>query len=149
FVLGVDMIRRLVGKDAAADAARRIAFANLAVTDYVPVPGSDVTMYLSLCRFNDSSLVRGLLDLAAKTAAAVAGPAGGAMVKTATDFTGTLMNIFLADGVETRFGRLDGRALDRSGYRLLLASGDPALDPKDLHIQDGQLLRRSGGREAS
>jgi hypothetical protein len=148
FIAGVDMIRGLVGAKAPPDAAKRIAFANLPVATNVPTPGGDVTMYLSLCRFNDSSLVRGLLDLAAKTATAVAGPAAGPLVKTATDFAGGLMNIFSADGVETRFGRLDGKAIVTSGYRLLAGSADPSLDPEDLRIQDGQLLRRTAGRDA-
>jgi hypothetical protein len=149
FIAGVEMIRNLVGANAPADVAKRIALANLAVANNVPVPGGDVTMYLSFCRFKDSSLVRGLLELAAKTATAVAGTVAGPMVKTATDFAGGLMNVFSADGVETRFGRLDGQAVGRSGYRLLAGSADASLEPKDLRIQDGQLLRRTDGKNTS
>jgi hypothetical protein len=147
FIAGVDMIRGLVGPNAPPDAAKRIAFANLAVAENVPMPGSDVTMYLSLCRFKDSGLVRGLLDLAAKTATAVGGPVAGPMAKAATDFAGGLMNIFAMDGVETRFGRLDGKAIGTSGYRLLAGSADPSLNPEELRVQDGQLMRRTGGRD--
>jgi hypothetical protein len=148
FIAGADMIRGLVGPNAPADAAKRIAFANLAVAKNVPVPGNDVTMYLSLCRFKDSSLVRGLLELATKTAAAVGGPVAGPMAKAATDFVGGLMNIFSMDGVETRFGRLDGKVIGTSGYRLLAGSADPSLEPRELRVQDGQLMRRTAGKDA-
>jgi hypothetical protein len=147
FIAGADMIRGLVGPNAPADAAKRIAFANLAAATNVPVPGGDVTMYLSLCRFKDSSLVRGLLDLATKTATAVGGPVAGPMAKAANDFVGGLMNIFSMDGVETRFGRLDGKAIGTSGYRLLAGSADPSLNPQELRVQDGQLVRRTGGKD--
>jgi hypothetical protein len=147
FIAGADMIRGLVGPNAPADAAKRIAFANLAAATNVPVPGGDVTMYLSLCRFKDSSLVRGLLDLATKTATAVGGPVAGPMAKAANDFVGGLMNIFSMDGVETRFGRLDGKAIGTSGYRLLAGSADPSLNPQELHVQDGQLMRRVGEKD--
>jgi hypothetical protein len=147
FIAGADMIRGLVGPNAPIDAAKRISFANLAVAKNVPVPGNDVTMYLSLCRFKDSSLVHGLLDLAAKTAAAIGGPVAVPMAKAATDFVGGLMSIFSMDGVETRFGRFDGKAIRTSGYRLLAGSADPSLDPKELRVQDGQLMRRTAGKD--
>jgi hypothetical protein len=147
FIAGVEMIRGLVGPNAPPDAAKRIAFANLAVAKNVPVPGSDVTMYLSLCRFKDSHLVRGLLDLAAKTATAVGGPVVGPMATAANSFASGLMNIFSIDGVETRFGRLDGNAIATSGYRLLAGSADPSLDPQELRVQDGQLMRRTAGKD--
>jgi hypothetical protein len=105
-------------------------------------------MYISLCRFKDSSLVRGLLDLAAKTASSVAIPMGP-MVKTATDFAGSLMNIFGADGVETRFGRLDGNVLSNSGYRILAGSAEDRLNPKDLRVQEGQLVRKIDGQDTT
>jgi len=149
FVAGVDMIRGLVGPDAPPDAAKRIAFSNLAVAENVPTPGHDVTMYLSLCRFNDSSLLRGFLELAVKAATAVGEPVAGAVTKGASDFAGGLMNIFKMDGVETRFGRLDGKAVVSSGYRLLAGSSDAALDPQELVLQDGQLIRRTAGRDAT
>ena len=147
FIAGADMIRGLIGQKTPPDAGKRITFANLSVASNVPVPGSDVTMYLSLCRFNDSSLVRGLLSLAAKTASAVAGPAAAPIIRTATDFAGGLMDLVKSDGVETRFARLDGKALTTSGYWLLAASADPAFDAEQLVVRDGQLVRRSGGGE--
>jgi hypothetical protein len=149
FIAGADRIRGLLGPDAPADAAKRIALANLAVAENVPVPGGDVTMYLSLCRFSDSRLVRGLLDLAAKTASAVGAPLVGPMEKAATDFVGGLMSIFSIDGVETRFGRLDGKAIVNSGYRLLAGSADPSFEVQELRVQDGQLFRRVAGNDVS
>jgi hypothetical protein len=41
------------------------------------------------------------------------------------------------------------KAITTSGYRPLAGSADASLDPKDLRVQDGQLLRRSAGTDVS
>lgn len=149
FVVGAELIRSLVG-NAPADAAKRISFNNLAVANNIPVPGDNVTMYITLCRIADNRIVQGLLELAAETASAVGGPTVAPLVKPVTDFAGGLMKIFSTDGVETRFGRLDGKALSKSGYRILAASTNPALAAEGLTVSDdGQLVRRQGAQETT
>ncbi len=141
-VLGAETIRGGLGAAAPGTAGHNLAIANIDLVRNLPVRAGGLMLYTSLCRFNDSSLSRALLGFLAEAAKTVGGEALAAPVKVATDLTGKLQGLLGADGVETRFARLDGDALVESGYRLLAASS--AALPGALAVADGQVT--SGGR---
>ena len=142
-VLGAETIRDGLGANASKDAGRNLAIHNMDVVRNLPVRASGLTMYLSLCRFKDDSLTSGLLGFAAEAAKAIGGEAAAAPVRVAGDLTGKLRALLRSDGVETRFARLDGDALRKSGHRLLAASTS-AFSGR-LEVQDGVLVQVEGG----
>jgi hypothetical protein len=144
-VLGRETISAGLGKDVSTSAASNIQFRNMYVVRNVPVKADNLLMFSALCRFKDSGFARGLLDLLSDAAATVGGPAVGAIAKTGVDLTNRLGTLLGADGVETRFGMLNGNALDNSGYQVF--AGIPAADMHsgELVMRDGQLLRSVQG----
>jgi hypothetical protein len=149
FVLGSEVISANLGKDVPKNAARNIQFRDAFIVRNVPVKADNLLMYCALCRITDSDFARGLLDLLSDTAASVGGPAVGAIAKTGVDLTKRLGSLLGADGVETRFGMLNGNALDRSGY--FVFAGAPSADLKagELVMREGQLVRQQAGQPAT
>ncbi|GAA0604237.1 hypothetical protein GCM10009416_47300 [Craurococcus roseus] len=142
-VLGADTIRGGLGANAPKDAGRNLAIHNMDVVRNLPVRATGLTMYLSLCRFKDDSLTSGLLAFAAEAAKAIGGEAAAAPVRVAGDLTGKLQALLGSGSVETRFARLDGDALRKSGHRLLAASTSAFAGR--LEVQDGVLVQVQGG----
>jgi hypothetical protein len=149
FVLGSETISAGLGQAADPRAARNIQFQDIYVVRNVPVKADNLTMYTALCRFKDSGFARNLLDLVADTAGIAAGPVIGAAARTGVDLTKRLATLLGTDGVETRFGMLNGNALDESGYRLFAGAASDELGVAELGIKDGRLLRRRDGVEAT
>ena len=142
-VIGAETIRGGLGAGAPGDAGQNLAIANIDLVRKLPVRAGGLTLYTSLCRFRDDSLSRGLLGFAAEAAKAVGGEALAAPVRAVGDLTGKLQGLLGAQGVETRFARLDGDALVESGYRLLAAAPSEDLGTA-LTVRDGQV--HSAGR---
>ena len=149
FVLGSETISAGLGQAADPRAARNIQFQDVYVVRNVPVKADNLTMYTALCRFKDTGFARNLLDLVADTAGIAAGPVIGATVRTGVDLTKRLATLLGTDGVETRFGMLNGNALDESGYRLFAGAASADLGGAEITIKDGRLVRQQGGVDAT
>jgi hypothetical protein len=142
FVLGSETLSAGLGKDVPKRGAQRIQFRDVYVVRNVPMKADNLMIYSALCRFADSGFARGLLDLLSDTAGAVGGPAVGAIAHSAVDLTTRLGSLLGATGVETRFGILNGSALDFSGYRIFAGVPSAEFKGDDLAVRDGQLVRR-------
>jgi hypothetical protein len=143
FIVGYDMIRAGLGKDAPESGAQNVEFKNIYVVRNAPVKPDGLTMYAALCRVADSSFARGMLDLLADAAGAIGGPAAGTIARTGTDMAKRLGGLLGAEGVSTRFGVLDGNALRSSCYRVFAGADSATLGAEDLHMERSQLIRVS------
>src|SRR5262249_4814163 len=114
FVLGSETISAGLGKEGPKDAARNIQFKDVYVVRNAPVKPDDLLLYAALCRFKDSGFARSLVNLLSDAVSSVGGPIAGAIGKATVDLTGRLATVLGADGVETRFGMLNGSALEVS-----------------------------------
>jgi hypothetical protein len=61
-VLGAETIRGVLGSNAHKDAVRNLATHNLTLVENMAIRAGRLMLYLSLCRFQDNSFTRGLLD---------------------------------------------------------------------------------------
>jgi hypothetical protein len=138
FIIGYDLIRNLLGPNAAQQGASHVAFRDVYVVRDVPVKTGGVTMYAALCRIKDSSFARGMLDLIGDTVAAAGGPAVALAATTGINMTKRLGALLGAEGVETRFGLYDGDVLSRSSYRVLAGAGPQTFG---VQMKKGELLR--------
>jgi hypothetical protein len=142
FIVGHDMIRAALGKDAPPDGAQNIEFKDIFVVRDVPVRPDGLMMYVALCRLADSGFARGMLDMFADVAGAIGGSVVGAGAHAGVDFAKRLGALLGADGVSTRFGNLDGTALGKSGYRIFVGTKIDGLDVDELVLEQGQLRHR-------
>lgn len=148
FVVGHDMIRTALKEKTETTGKDHIEFTNIYVVENAPVKMGSVELYTALCRVADSGFARGILDLFADAAAMVGGPAAGAVARTGVGLTKRLASLLGSDGVDTRFGMLDGNALRKSGYRVF-AGADSDFNTDTLHLKQGQLLYRAPGASDS
>jgi hypothetical protein len=148
FVLGSETLSTGLGKNIPPTSGQRVQFRNVYIVRNVPMKADNLMMYAALCRFADSGFARGLVDLLSDAAGAVGGPAVGAVAHTAVNLTTRLGSLLGAKGVETRFGMLNGSALDFSGYRILAGVPSIEFDGEDLAMQNGQLVRRASDGSA-
>lgn len=148
YVAGSDLIEKAMGAAVPQSGARKVGFRDIYVARNVPCNSDGLEMFAALCRFNDSSLSRGILDFVATAIGIFAGPAGGAIVKAGESLITPLARLFGAEGVHIRFGIFDGKALRRSGYRVL-AGADSQDRLQGLQLVDGVLHRprRDGAME--
>lgn len=146
-VIGAETIRSGLGAATPGNAGHNLAIVNMDLVRNMPVRAGGLMLYTSLCRFRDDSLSRGLLSFAAEAAKAVGGEAAAMPVRVAGDLTGKLQGLLGSGGVETRFARLDGDALQESGYRLLAASSNGLDGP--LAVRDGMVVKGAGADELS
>jgi len=142
FVLGTETISAGLGNDIPKDVGRHIQFNNVYIVRNVPVKADNLFIYCALCRFKDPGFARGLLNLLSDAAGVVGGTAVGAIAKTGVDLTNRLGTLLGADGVDTRFGMLNGNALDTSGYRVFAGVSSTDLQADELAMRGGQLVRR-------
>jgi hypothetical protein len=145
FVIGYDMIRAQLGKDAPEAGAGNVEFRNIYIVRNAPVKATKLQLYAALCRVTDTTFARGMLDLLSDAAGAIGGPAAGAIVRGGVDMTKRLSALLSADGVSTRFGLYDGQALRKSGYRVFAGAGSEALDASALTMKGGQLVQEGAG----
>jgi hypothetical protein len=145
FIVGYDMIRNELGKDAPKSGGQRVEFNNIYIVENAPVKAGAVEMYVALCRIADSSFTRGMLDLLADAVGMVGGPAAGIIARTGTGLTNRLMTILGADGVDTRFGMFNGSALTKSGYRVFAGANSNKLKVDELQMKRGQLFHQPSG----
>ncbi|MFM0631219.1 hypothetical protein [Paraburkholderia xenovorans] len=145
FVVGYDMIRQALGKDAAEKGGQRVEFKNIYIVENAPVKAGTVEMYAALCRVADSTFARGMLDLLADTVSLVGGPAAGLVARSGIALTERLAALLGADGVDTRFGMLNGAALDKSGYRVFAGADSERLAIDELQMKQGQLYHQPPG----
>ncbi|MGA7777629.1 MAG: hypothetical protein WCA85_07935 [Paraburkholderia sp.] len=138
FIIGYDLIRNLLGPNAAKQGASHVAFKDIYVVRDVPVKAGGVTMYAALCQIKDSSFARGMLDLIGDTVAAIGGPAVALAATTGINMTKRLGALLGADGVETRFGLYNGDVLGNSGYRVLAGAGPQTAG---VQMKKGELCR--------
>jgi hypothetical protein len=147
FFLGNEFIKSGLGGNSSAESGKNIQFKDIYIVQNVPVKADNLLMYAALCRVKDSGFARGMLDFLADTAGTVGGATVGAAVHTGVDLTKRLAVLMGADGVETRFGMLNGRMLDKSGYRMMAGVAAKDLNEDDLTIENGQLRRKSGANQ--
>lgn len=143
YVVGYDMIQQAMGAPAPGSGASKVIFRDVYIARNVPFNSDGLEMFAALCRFSDSSLTRSILDFVATTVTMFGGPVGGAIVKTGESLLKPLSKLFGTDGVSVRFGIFDGKALRRSGYRVL-AGADSQDSLLGLQLVDGVLHRSAG-----
>lgn len=150
FVIGSEMITSGLEKSEDKTAAQNITFSNIYAARNIPVKADGVVMYAALCRFANTGFAKGLLNLVADAASAIAGPVGAVAIETGADLTGRLAALLGADGVDTKFGTLTGNILDRSGYRIFAGVSKEMLNTRSLIMRDGQLyVKRDDGTETT
>lgn len=144
YLIGYEAIRRELGEAAPGAGARNVVFRDVYIARNVPLRGDGVEMFIALCRFADSAIARGILDLAASALTMFGGPIAGGAVKAGESLLKPLGRLIGTDGVSLRFGVFDGNALRRSGYRVL--AGAASQDRlSGLQVVDGVLHRAGSG----
>lgn len=140
YIVSYETIKKALGSNAPQTARNNVLFRDVYVAQNLPFNSSSIEMFVGLCRLNDSSITRGILDFVSETLSVLGGPLGGAIVTTGKGVLEPLGKLFNVEGVELRFGAFDANALRTAGYRVLAAS-DAEAKLQGLQLVDGVLHR--------
>lgn len=138
FFLNNDRLKESLGT--AAKGLGLVQMQNVYALRHVPVNADGLSLFCGLFRVAHQDFAAALLDLLAEIGGQLGGGQGAEVAKTVYTRLGKIVGM---EGVEFRFGQLDGSSLDHgSGYRIFASQPPRASDLEDLAMVAGRLQHR-------
>ena len=138
FFLNNDRLKEALGT--AAQGVAPIQMQNVYALRHVPVNADGLSLFCGLFRVAHQDFAAALFDLLAEIGGYLTGGQGTDVAKMVYGRLGKIVGM---EGVEFRFGQLDGSSLDHGcGYRIFAGQPPRASDLEDLAMVAGRLQHR-------